>query len=112
MRRIFGNVPNIGHKFIWRGLLGFTLDLRRSPGTIAGIRVTGRGQDWIRMENSSWLLSANIICKTSAEEVSVITLIQYNHWFARLWWPLLAGIHRSIVPRLLRQAVREDRRSQ
>ena len=112
MRTIFGEVPNLRHKFIWQGLLGFTLDPSRSPDVIAGNRITGRGHDWIRVENSSKLLSANIICKASMDEVSVITLVQYNHWFAKWWWPLLAVIHRKIVPKLLRQAVNRDRRAQ
>ena len=104
MRKIFGDTPNTSQKCIWSGLLGFDLSELRSPETIAGNRVTGRGVDWIRVENRSWFLAANIICKTSKDKISIITLIRYDHWVARWWWTPLSAVHRMLVPRILRRA--------
>jgi hypothetical protein len=109
MRRIFGNRPNFFQKIIWTGLLGFSLSPSQSPDTIAGWKISGRGGDWIRIENRSWFLAGNLICQTSKNSVSVITLLQYRHWFGRCWWPMCSIVHRMIMPWLLGAAVRRTK---
>jgi len=105
LRKILGDTPDISQKFIWTGLLGFPLQTKRSSETIAGWSVTGRGHDWIRIENRSWFLSANIICRTNGGKLFIATLLKYEHWFGKWWWAPLAIIHRGIMPGLLRKGM-------
>ena len=100
-RRIFGDTPNVSQKSIWHGLLRFPLHATKSPNHIAGWKIAGRGGNWIGMENQSWFMSANLICRTKDDKLSLVLIVKYEHWFGRLWWPPLAVVHRAIVPRLL-----------
>ncbi|VUC21041.1 unnamed protein product [Clonostachys rosea] len=61
IRAMFGDVPNSQQKFIWTGLLGLPLLQGRSPTTVAGWKIGKQDEDGIRIENQSWLLSANLI---------------------------------------------------
>ncbi|MFI5934304.1 hypothetical protein [Actinoplanes sp. NPDC051494] len=103
-RATFGDVPDAGQLVIWRGILGFRLDRRRAPSTVAGWQVSGRGDDWIRMEATSWLLSANLITRTTPGRVTVTTFVHYRHRLARHAWPPLSAAHRALLPRVLHAA--------
>ncbi|MGD0609747.1 MAG: hypothetical protein ABSA53_40065 [Streptosporangiaceae bacterium] len=103
-RAMFGDVPHAAEVLIWRGLLGLRLARGRSPATVAGWRIGGRGQDWIRLEAASWFLSGNLLVHTAEGRVSLGTFLHYDRRLARGWWPPLSAIHRRLVPGLLRQA--------
>jgi hypothetical protein len=102
-RAMLGNVPSAGQRFLWRGILGLRLRPGRSPETVAGWRVTGRGPDWVRLEARSWFLGANLVVLTGGGRVSIGTLLHYERRFGRLVWPPLSGVHRALVPGLLRR---------
>ena len=91
-------------QFVWRRLLG----LRLVPGAehIGGWKVGARGEDWIRLEASSWFLSAQIVMKIDGGELFVATLIRYDRPLARMVWIPLSIGHRAAMPRLLRRAGR------
>ena len=72
-RAMFGQVPSPGELFIWRGLLGLRLTRERSPATVAGWQITGRGPDWIRLEAASWFLTGNLLVQTADGQVSLGT---------------------------------------
>lgn len=103
-RAMFGNVPSPGELFIWRGLLGLRLSRGRSPDTVAGWRIGGRGDDWIRLETASPAMTANLVVGAGGGEVSLTTRLRYDHVPARLIWPPLSAVHRWLVPRVLRDA--------
>jgi Protein of unknown function (DUF2867) len=103
-RAMFGDVPGAGEVVIWRGLLGLRLDRSRSPDTVAGWRVTGRGDDRIRLEATGRVISGVLVVRTGDDEVSLTTRVRYEHPVARLWWPPLSAVHRFLVPRVLRAA--------
>lgn len=103
-RAMFGNVPSAGERFIWRGLLGLHLARERSPATVGGWQVTGRGPDWIRLEAASWFMTGNLLVQTADGLVSLGTLLHYDRPLGRLWWPPLSAIHRRLVPGVLRHA--------
>ena len=100
-RAMFGNVPGPGERLIWQGLLGMRLARGRSPSTVAGWRIGGRGQDWIRLEASSWFLTGNLLVQAADGRVSLATFLRYDRPLGRLVWPRLAAIHRHLVPGLL-----------
>jgi hypothetical protein len=103
-RAMFGNVPSITERLIWRGLLGLRLSRGRSPGTVAGWLIGGRGEDWIRLEAASWFLTANLLVVTADGRVSLWTFLHYDRSLGRAVWPRLSVIHRRVVPRVLRDA--------
>jgi hypothetical protein len=103
-RAMFGDVPNTGEVLIWRGLLGLRLDQGRSPTTVAGWRIGGRGDDWIRLDAASWFLGANLLVQTADGRVSLTTFLQYDGPVGHLVWPPLSAVHRRLVPGVLREA--------
>lgn len=109
-RAMFGDVPDLTELFIWRVLLGLRLNRRRSTATVAGWRIGGRGEDWIRLEAQSWFLSGNLVVQvTDGEEVGLATFLRYERRLGRLVWPPLSAVHRRLVPGLLRGAAAQIR---
>ncbi|MFC4119024.1 DUF2867 domain-containing protein [Nonomuraea zeae] len=104
-RAMLGDVPNAGERLIWRGFLGLRLSQGRSPDTVAGWRISGRGDGWLRLETASWFLSANLIVQVAGERVSIATLLRYDRPVGGLVWPPLSAVHRLLVPRMLRAAL-------
>lgn len=103
-RAMFGDVPDIGERLIWQGLLGFRLSRGRSPATVAGWRIGDRGEGWIRLEAASWFLSGNLLVQAGAGQLSLATLLRYDRPLGRVVWPPLAVVHRRLAPGLLRGA--------
>ncbi|WP_018656598.1 DUF2867 domain-containing protein [Actinomadura flavalba] len=97
-RAMFGDVPSPGERFIWRGLLGLRLARGRSPETVAGWRVTGRGPDWIRLEAASRSLTANLVVRAGGGQVALGTLMHYRRPLGRLVWTPLSAVHRRLAP--------------
>ena len=103
-RAIFGNAPNRAEILIWRVILGLRLARGRSPDTVAGWRIGGRGDDWVRLETESRTMTANLVVETGGGEVALTTRLRYDRTPARLMWPPLSAVHRWLVPRVLRDA--------
>lgn len=103
-RAMFGDLPNVGERFIWQGLLQLRLAPGRSRATVAGWRIGARGEDWIRLEADSWALAANLIVRDDGSTVSLATLIRYDRRFAAVAWGVLSAVHRRLTPGILRDA--------
>lgn len=103
-RALFGDIPSAAELLIWRVLLGLRLSRGRSPATVAGWRVGGRGEDWIRLEAASWFLAGNLVVQSAGGRVALGTFLRYDRWLAHVVWPPLSAIHRRVVPGLLRDA--------
>jgi hypothetical protein len=103
-RAMFGNVPSIAELLIWRGLLGLRLSRIKSPATVGGWQIGGRGEEWIRLEAASWFLVGNLLVQKAHGRVSLATFLHYRRWLGYLVWPLLSFLHRRLVPRVLRNA--------
>ncbi|MDA0632153.1 hypothetical protein OUY22_01900 [Nonomuraea sp. MCN248] len=108
-RAMFGDVPDAGERFIWGVLLGLRLSRERSPDTVAGWRINGRGGDWIRLEAASWFLSCELLVRTSGGQVSLGTFLRYDRPPGRGVWRALSAVHRLLVPGVLRDAERRLR---
>jgi hypothetical protein len=108
-RAMFGDVPSLAEQLIWRGLLQLRLSSGRSPATVGGWRIGGRGPDWIRLEAASWLLTGNLLVKTGDGRVSLTTVLSYNRPLGRRLWPALSAFHRRLVPGVLRSAAAKIR---
>jgi hypothetical protein len=102
---MFGNVPNFFSLLIWRGLLGLHLSRARSPSTIAGWKIGGRGEDWVRLEAGGWLMAGNLIVRRGEGWVELVTTLFFRRWLGWVVWSILGGVHRSVVPGVLRGAM-------
>jgi hypothetical protein len=103
-RAMFGDVPSIAEQLIWRGLLQLRLSPGRSPATVAGWRIGGRGPDWVRLEAGSRSLTANLLVTTTDGRVSLTTIVRYDRRLGGRLWRSLSGWHRRLVPGVLRAA--------
>jgi hypothetical protein len=100
------DVAGVGGQFIWRGVLGLQLRSRPSTERVGGWRIAGRGEDWIRLEASSWFLTAHLVIRLDDEHLSLGTFIRYEHPIAALIWVPASAVHRRLMPGLLHQTVR------
>jgi hypothetical protein len=96
---------------VWRVLCGLRLGPQPSPDSLAGWKIADRGDSWIRMEASSWFMTAHIIFHVDEGHVSFATFVRYDRPMAALVWPALSIGHRRAVPDLLRYAVKRINRS-
>ncbi|MEP6648718.1 MAG: hypothetical protein ABJA74_02240 [Lapillicoccus sp.] len=103
-RAMFGAVPNVAERLIWRGLLGMRLRSGRSPATVAGWPIGAGGHSWVRLDNGSWFLTAHLLVDTADGRVSLGTFVQYDRPVADVVWPALSVLHRRLVPGLLLSA--------
>ncbi|QFU87217.1 DUF2867 domain-containing protein [Amycolatopsis sp. YIM 10] len=103
-RALFGDVPGPGARLIWRGLLGLRLSRGPSAETVAGWRIAERGDDWIRLETTSWFLTANLLVTAADDRLTLSTYLRYDRRIGYLVWPPLSAVHRRLAPGLLRDA--------
>lgn len=103
-RAMFGDTPDFLGTVAWRGLLQLRLERGRSTDTVAGWRITARGEDWIRLEARSWFLRGNLVVQADPGRVALTTVVRYDRFPARWWWPLVARVHRRVVPGVLAEA--------
>ncbi len=97
-----------GRLVAWRVLCGLRLESRPSPEHLAGWKIADRGDGWIRMEASSWFMTAHIVFHVDEGHVCFATFVRYDKPMAALVWPAVSIIHRRAVPDLLRYAVKRD----
>ncbi|MEA2516412.1 MAG: hypothetical protein QOG16_250, partial [Actinomycetota bacterium] len=99
-----------GRFVAWRLLLGLRLESEPSQDHVAGWKIAERGEDWIRIEASSWFMTANIVFTVAENEVSFTTLIRYDRAIAKAIWTPISAIHRQLAPGVLYAAVRRINR--
>jgi len=105
-RTAIEDVAGLGGQFIWRGVLGLRLKSRRSTERVGGWKIADRGEDWIRLEASSWFLTAHLVIRLDDEHLSIGTFIRYDRPIAALIWVPVSAVRRRLMPGLLRQTVR------
>jgi hypothetical protein len=91
--------------FLWR-LLGLRLGPTPSPGCVQGWKIADRGEDWIRIETTSWFMTAHAVVQVDDGHVSLALFVRYDRPIAALIWPPVSVMHRRGVPVILRQALK------
>src|SRR5205085_3338268 len=86
----------------WRVFLGLRLGPWPSPDHVHGWKIAGRGDDWLRLETSSWLMTCHAVIYVDDRQVSAGLFVRYDHPVAARWWALLSAGHRAAMPGLLR----------
>jgi hypothetical protein len=89
---------------LWR-LLGLRLGPPSSTH-VQGWRIADRGDDWIRIEATSWFMTAHAVIHVEDGQVSVALFLRYDQPIAGVIWPPVSVMHRRGVPVMLRQALR------
>ncbi|GAA1597046.1 hypothetical protein ACIQUV_05355 [Streptomyces globosus] len=93
-------------QFVWRGVLGLRLQGRPTPGCVAGWEIDGRGDDWIRLEAHSRMLTGQLVLRVDAGQASLSTFIRYRKPSGARVWARLTPLHHKLVPGLLREGHR------
>jgi hypothetical protein len=87
----------------WRIFLGLRLGPWPSPDHVHGWKIADRGDDWLRLETASWLMTCHAVVHVEDGQVSAALFVRYDHPIAALWWPPLSTVHRRAMPVILRQ---------
>ncbi len=90
--------------FAQRAFLGLRLELRPSPEHLLGWRIADRGDNWLRIEASSWMLTGNVVFHAEDRQLSFASFVRYDRPPAALVWPPVSLIHRQIALALVRRA--------
>ena len=106
VRTALEDVAGRGGQFIWRGVLGLRLKSRPSTARVAGWKIADRGEEWIRLEASSWFMTAHLVTRLDDGQLFAGTFIRYDHPIAPLIWVPASAVHRRLMPGLLAQTVR------
>ena len=99
----------IGRFLAWQTVLGLRLESRPSPELVAGWRIAGRTDRWIKLEAVSWFMTANMLFTVDEEEVSFATFVRYDRAIGPFIWGPISKIHRRLAPDVLRGAVKRLR---
>lgn len=108
-RAMFGDAPDPTERLLWSGILGLRLSREASAETIAGWKITGQGEGWVRTFAASWNANAELIIHASHEMVGLATVVRYMRKPAPFLWVPVSFVHRRLVPVLLRSTVRSMR---
>jgi len=91
-------------RVLWR-LMGLRLGRPGSPDHVHGWRIDGRGDNWLRLETSSWYVTGQALCIVEDGQVSLSLSLRYDRAIAARVWAPVEGPHQRGVPVMLRQAV-------
>jgi hypothetical protein len=105
-RSAIEDVAGLGGQIIWRGVLGLRLKSRPAKDQVGGWEIGDGGKDWIRLQASSWFMTAHLLIRLHGRHLSAGTFIRYDHKVARFIWVPLSAIHRHLMPGLLYKSVR------
>jgi hypothetical protein len=89
---------------LWR-LLGLGLGPTPSADFVQGWKIAARGENWIRIEASSWCMTAHAVLLVDDGHVSLALFVRYDRPIAALIWSAVSVMHRRAVPVMLRQAL-------
>jgi hypothetical protein len=89
---------------LWQ-LMGLRLGPPQSPEHVQGWKIAARGDNWLRLETTSWYITAQAVCLVEEGRVSISLSLRYDRQVAALVWALVSGPHQRAVPVMLRQAV-------
>ena len=109
-RAVFKNGPLrvrlvvLGAALVQRAILGMPAGRRHGDKLMFGWRIADGGDNWVRLESSSGLLSGHIILHRDGQQVSGATFVRYNRRLAALIWPPVAVVHRWVARFLVRHA--------
>ena len=94
----------LGAGLVQRAFLGLPAGRNDSERLMFGWRIADGGDNWVRLEASSGLLSGHVILHRDGHQVSGATFVRYNRRLAAFVWPPVAVVHRWVARFLVRYA--------
>jgi hypothetical protein len=91
--------------FVQRVFLGLRLELRPSPDRLLGWKIADRGENWMRIEAASWLLTGHVVMHLDEGKISFASFVRYDRRLAAFVWPPVSLIHRQVALALVRSAI-------
>ena len=89
----------------WRVLLGLRLSPSHAPRYVHGWKIAAAGDDWIRLEAASGLMTCHAVAHVAEGQVSVALFVRYDQPIAARWWSVLSVVHRRAMPVILHQGL-------
>lgn len=90
--------------FGWLVVLRLRLGPRDAVGYVAGWSVVSNAHERIVLGVGSTMLAARLVVSVNGGRVVHETFLRYDRRRARVIWPLIAPLHRSIITYLLKRA--------
>jgi Protein of unknown function (DUF2867) len=90
---------------VQRTVLGMRLTAAGAPHGVMGWRIAARGENWVRLEADSRLMSGHLVLRGDGRDVECATFVQYNSRLAALVWPPVSLLHRQVGLALMRSAL-------
>jgi hypothetical protein len=87
-------------------LLGLRMGPQLTLDHVQGWRIESQSDQWLRLETSSWYMSASVVILVEPGAVSASLSLQYDSPVAPFIWALVSGPHQKAVPAMMRQAAR------
>ena len=106
LERVMPGYIRLGVFVAQRLLLGLRLGPRRSSDHIAGWKIAARGEDWVRIEAASWMMTASLVFKVDEARLSLASFFRYDRRIAAFVWPPISVAHRKVGLVLMRRAAR------
>lgn len=100
LRAMFDSVPRFLLSFVpfaQRVALGLRLERRASPDHVLGWKIADRGDNWVRLEATSWFLTGHVLMHVDHDQLSLASFVRYDRPLAALIWPPVSFIHRQVV---------------
>lgn len=101
---MLGDVPDLGERFIFQGLLRLRLAVGPSSDSVAGFAVAARSDEWILLRARSTLLTCHLLIQAQPEQVSLATVMRYHRRLGAMAWTPVSAVHRRLAAGLLRDA--------
>ena len=92
-------------RVLWT-LMGLRLGPPASLDHVQGWRIERQGDDWMRLQTSSWYLSAGVLFLVEPDRLLASLSLRYDAPVARLIWAVVSNRHQKAVPVMMRQADR------
>jgi hypothetical protein len=90
---------------VQRRILGLRLERGPAATNMLGWRLAERGRNWFRLEAVSWMGEAHLLIHAEGRQVSIATLLRYDHRMSPLVWTPISTLHRQVGLALVRYAV-------
>jgi hypothetical protein len=106
IRAVLEETPIGGRaRLFWR-TLGVRLGPPNSPDHVQGWPIAARGNDWIRLETSTWFATLHALCYVDDASVTVALFVRHENPAGPLIWMPVSVIHHRGLPAMVQQAVR------
>jgi hypothetical protein len=112
LRVTLENSSATGRFLAWQVGCALRLEKEPSPDYIVGWRIADSGDDWLRLEATSWFMTAHIVTLVEDEQISISLFIHYDRSVGKVIWTPLSKLHQRLMPGLLRHGVRMMRKQE